>query len=209
MNETQSLAVKTRAGRGKGANRKLRATGMVPGIYYDAKGANIPVMVEHMPLQKLFSKTASSHVFELLIDSESGRETKPALIWKLEHHPTKSRITHVDFYGVDLTKTIQVHIPVEVVGKAAGQVKGGELEVYRETIEVSCLPLAIPDKVTIDITPLDLNQHVKVADITLPEGVKAVFEENYAILGVLLPSAEDEDETAGAAPAAPVAEAAE
>lgn len=207
MKETLSLAVKTRAGRGKGANRKLRATDLVPGIYYDAKGVNIPVMVEHMPLQKLYSKTASSHVFDLKIESETGQETKPSLIWKLQHHPTKSKITHVDFYGVDLSKEIHVHIPVEVVGKAVGMVKGGALEIYRETLEVSCLPLAIPDKVVIDITPLDINQHIKVADIALPEGVRAVYEDNFAILGVLLPTAE-EDETEGAVEeaAAPAAE---
>jgi large subunit ribosomal protein L25 len=208
MKESLSLAVKTRAGLGKGANRKLRAAEMVPGVYYDATGVNIPVMVEHMPLKKLYLKTASSHVFDLLIESDAGKETKPALIWQLQHHPTKSLITHVDFYGVDLTKEISVHIPVEVVGKAVGVVKGGALEVYRETIEVTCLPLAIPDKVVIDITNVDINQHVKIADISLPEGVRAVTEDNFAILGVLLPTAEEEApaEEAEEEAAAPAAE---
>ena len=190
MKETQSLAVKTRAGLGKGANRKLRATGMVPGVYYDAKGVNIPVMVDHLPLQKLYSKTASSHVFDLMIEADGGQETKPALIWKLEHHPTKQRITHVDFYGVDLNKEIHVHVPVEVTGKSQGQVKGGSLEIYRESIEIVCLPLNIPDKVVIDITALDLNENIQIADVTLPEGVKAVYEDNFAILAVLSASAE-------------------
>lgn len=202
MKETLSLAVKTRAGRGKGANRKLRASEMVPGVYYDATGVNIPVMVEHMPLQKLFAKTASAHVFQLHIDSEDGRETKPSLIWQLQYHPTKSLITHVDFYGVDLTKEITVHIPVEVEGKAAGVVKGGVLEVYRDTLEVTCLPLAIPDKVTVDVTALDINEHVKVADITLPEGVKAIYEDNFAIVGVVIPVEEPEEEEAPAEEAA-------
>ena len=76
MSQTQSLAVKTRAGLGKGACRKLRADDMVPGVYYDAKGVNVPVMVEHLPLQKLYSKIASSHVFDLQIEGE----TKPALV---------------------------------------------------------------------------------------------------------------------------------
>jgi len=190
MKETLSLAVQTRAGLGKGANRKLRATGMVPGVYYDAKGVNIPVMVDHLPLQKLYSKTASAHVFDLLIEADGGKETKSALIWKLEHHPTKPRITHVDFYGVDLTKEIRVHVPVEVVGKSKGQVKGGTLEIYRESIEIVSLPLTIPDKVVIDITALDLNENIQIADVALPEGVKAVYDDNYAVLAVLLTSAE-------------------
>ncbi len=199
MKETLSLSVKPRSGLGKGANRKLRAEDMVPGVYYDAKGVNIPVMVEHLPLQKLYARTASAHVFDLLIESESGQETKPSLVWKLQMHPTKSRITHVDFYGVDLAKEIRVHIPVEVVGKAAGMVKGGALEIYRETIEVECLPLATPDKVVIDITALDVNQNVQVADVTLPEGVKAVYDDNFAILGIVLPTAEETTEAAAEA----------
>lgn len=201
MKETLSLAVKTRAGRGKGANRKLRAADMVPGVYYDATGVNIPVMVEHMPLKKLYSKTASTHVFHLLIESENGQESKPSLVWQLQHHPTKSKITHVDFYGVDLTKEISVHIPVEVTGKSIGVAnKGGVLEVYRETIEVSCLPLAIPDKIVIDVTSLDLNQHIKIEDITLPDGVKVDTEDNFAVVGVVLPTVEEE-ETPEEAPA--------
>ena len=190
MSQTQSLAVKTRAGLGKGACRKLRAQDLVPGVYYDTKGTNIPVMVEHLPLQKLYSKTASAHVFDLLIESDGGQETKPSLVWKVVHHPTKPRITHVDFYGVDLTKEIEVHVPVEVVGKAKGQVKGGLLEIYRETIEIVCLPLAIPDKVVIDITNLDINENIQIADVVLPEGVKAVYDNNYAVLGVLTAVAE-------------------
>ena len=190
MSQTQSLAVKTRAGLGKGACRKLRAQDLVPGVYYDTKGVNIPVMVEHLPLQKLYSKTASAHVFDLLIESDGGQETKPSLVWKVVHHPTKPRITHVDFYGVDLTKEIEVFVPVEVVGKAKGQVKGGLLEIYRETIEIVCLPLAIPDKVVIDITNLDINENIQIADVVLPEGVKAVYDNNFAVLGVLTAVAE-------------------
>ncbi|MHC1788646.1 50S ribosomal protein L25/general stress protein Ctc [Solidesulfovibrio sp.] len=190
MKETLSLAVKTRAGLGKGACRKLRADGLVPGVYYDAKGINIPVLVDHLPLQKLYSKTLSAHVFDLLIDSDAGQETKPSLVWKIVHHPTKPRIIHVDFYGVDLTKEIEVHVPIEVVGKSKGQVKGGTLEIYRETIEIICLPLAIPDKIVIDITNIDINENIQIADVALPEGVKAVYENNYAVLGVITTVAE-------------------
>ena len=114
----------------------------------------------------------------------------------------------MDFYGVDLTKEISVHIPVVVEGKAAGEVLGGVLEVYRDTLEVTCLPLAIPDKVVIDVTALEINQHVKVADITLPSGVKAVYEENFAVVGVVVPTEEPEEEAPAeeAATEAPAAE---
>ena len=123
-------------------------------------------------------------------EGDAGAETKPALVWKVEHHPTKPRITHVDFYGVDLTKEIQVRVPVEVVGKSKGQVKGGQLEIHRESIEVLCLPLVIPDKIVLDITNVDINESILIADVVLPEGVKAVYDNNYAVIGVLAAAAE-------------------
>ena len=59
-----------------------------------------------------------------------------------------------------------------------------------ETIEIVCLPLAIPDKVVIDITNLELHETIQIADVILPEGVKAVYDNNYAVLGVITTVAE-------------------
>lgn len=197
MKEQLSLTVKTRSAFGKGANRKLRAKELVPGIYYDAKGANIPVMVNEMPLLKLIKAAGSSHVFDLNIEGESGQEKKPSLIWKLQRHPYKSRLTHVDFYGVDMDKLIKVHIPVEITGKAKGVVLGGRLEVFTTQVEIQCLPAAIPDKVVIDVANLDLNNIVHIADVAFPEGVKAVYENNYAVVGVVVLAEEDESASEG------------
>jgi large subunit ribosomal protein L25 len=195
MKEQLSLAVKPRAAKGKGACRRLRVESLVPGIFYDSKGTNIPVMVEELPLTKLREKTGSSHVFDLVIEGEDGTQTRPSLIWHTQRHPTKPRITHVDFYGVDLDKVIRVSVPVVVTGKAKGVVLGGKLEIFRDMIEVECLPLAIPDKVTIDVTPLEPNENVVVADLVLPEGVKAVYEDNFAVVGVIY-EAEETDKAA-------------
>lgn len=194
MKEQLSLTVKTRSAFGKGANRKLRAKDLVPGIYYDAKGANIPVIVNEMPLLKLIKAAGSSHVFELNIESDSAQDKRPSLIWKLQRHPYKSKLTHVDFYGVDMDKQIKVHIPVEFTGKAKGIVLGGRLEIFTEQVEIQCLPAAIPDKVVIDVTDLGLNSNIHIADMVFPDGVKAVYENNYAVVGVVTLA---EEETAG------------
>lgn len=194
MKEQLSLAVKPRDSKGKGACRRLRAENLVPGIFYDSKGTNIPVMVSELPLTKLREKTGSSHVFDLVIEGEEGTQTRPSLMWNVQRHPTKPRITHVDFYGVDLEKVIRVSVPVVVTGKAKGVVLGGKLEVFRDMIEVECLPLSIPDKVTIDVTALGTNENVVVSDLVLPEGVKAVYDDNYAVVGVVF-EAEEEDKT--------------
>ncbi len=194
MKEQLSLTVQSRSARGKGPNRRLRTEKMVPGIYYDDKGVNIPVMVEDMPFRKVYQKTGSSRVFNLVIDNDGATESHPSLIWAVQLHPFKNQVDHVDFYGVDPNKMVHIDIKVEVIGKAKGVVVGGKLEIHRETIEVVCLPAAIPDKIVLDVTELALNQHINVKDIVLPEGVRAVYDQNFAVVGIIAPTAEAEAE---------------
>ncbi|GAB6035465.1 50S ribosomal protein L25/general stress protein Ctc [Fundidesulfovibrio butyratiphilus] len=199
MKEQLSLTVQARAERGKGANRRLRESKMVPGVYYDDKGTNIAVMVADMPFRKLFKKVGASRVFDLIIQNGQETTTHPSLVWVLKQHPFKNQVEHVDFYGVDPNKEVRVDVAVVIKGKAKGVAVGGKLEIYREAIELTCLPAAIPDEVTVDVSGLDINQHVSVKDIVLPEGVRAIFDQNFAVVGVVAPEAEAEEETAAEA----------
>jgi len=196
MKEQLSLTVQTRAEKGKGPNRRLREEKMVPGIFYDDKGANIPVVVADLPFRKLYQKVGSSHVFDLVIEKDGKTETHPSLIWVVQAHPFKNQVDHVDFYGIDPSKPVHINVALEIVGKAKGVTVGGKLEIYREMLEVICLPAAIPDKIVIDVTELNINQHVSVKDLAMPEGVKAVFDQNFSVVGVINPAAETEAEAA-------------
>ncbi|MFP5238994.1 MAG: 50S ribosomal protein L25, partial [Acidobacteriota bacterium] len=118
----------------------------------------------------------------------------PSLIWVVDAHPYKNQIDHVDFYGVDPTKQIHVNVEVELKGKPKGVVVGGKLELYREDLEVVCLPANIPDKIVIDVAGLEINQAIQIKDVALPEGVKAVFDSNFAVVAVISPTAEAEAE---------------
>lgn len=184
MADLLKLNVQERTEMGKGPNRRLRATGMVPGIYYDAKGANIPVKVQMVPLQKTYAAVGNSQVFELVLERGGKTETMPALLWRVRNEPVKGVPEHVDFFGVDLTKEIKVAVPFEIVGNSKGVKLGGVLEQYREHIEVICKPMDIPESIVIDITDLDVMDHVHIEDVTFPEGVTPVFDENFAILSI-------------------------
>lgn len=196
MKEQLSLTVQNRSARGKGPNRRLRAEKLVPGVYYDDKGVNIPIVVEDIPFRKIYQKTGTSRVFNLVIDADGKTETHPSLIWAVQLHPFKNQVDHVDFYGIDPNKLVHVDVKVEVTGKPKGVVVGGKLEIHRETLQVVCLPAAIPDKIVLDVTELALNQHINVKDIVLPEGVRAVYDQNFSVVGVIAPTAEAEEEEA-------------
>ena len=194
MAELLKLNVEERTKTGKGHNRRLRVEGLVPGIYYDAKGTNIPVKVEMIPLQKAYSKLGSAQVFDLVLEKDGKTETMPALLWRVRNEPVKGLPEHVDFFGVDLTKEIKVAVHFELTGNSPGVKLGGVLELYRETIEVVCKPMDIPESITIDISEMDVMDSVHIEDIAFPEGVTPVFDDNYAVVAVTAARDEEEEE---------------
>ena len=183
------LSVQKRAGLGKGANRRARQEELIPGVFYTAKGANLPVQMSTRAFVKLFSQVGRTTVFNLEIEGEG---THPVLIWATQRDPISSRFTHIDFYGVELDKPVKITVPVEFSGVARGTKVGGKLETYREQIQLMAKPLDMPSKVTIDISGMDVGTTIQVADVKLPEGVKAAYDNNYAIVSVLMPGGGDD-----------------
>ena len=85
----------------------------------------------------------------------------------------------------------KITVPVEFTGVARGTKVGGKLETYREQIQLMAKPLDMPAKVTIDISGMDVGTTIQIADVKLPEGVKAAYDNNYAIVSVLMPGGDD------------------
>lgn len=218
MPNLKLLAVQKRNTAGKGFNRRLRQGDIVPGIFYSGDGKSVSVQIAAPILNKMYSEVGRTTVFNLKIDDD--KTTYPVLIWDVQRHPVKSKITHVDFYGVDLDKPVKVTVPVEFTGTARGTKVGGVLETYREEVQLVAKPLEMPAKIVLDVTDLDLGKTIQVADLKLPDGVHASYDINYAIVSVVLPGADEteeatEGETATAAttttattatPAAPAAQ---
>ncbi len=191
MAELMMLPVRPRAEKGKGPCRRIRTTNMVPGIYYNQQGDNIAVLVEMLPLTKLHAKLGSSRVFNLEIEQDGKTSTLPSLFKSVQYDPIKSTPIHVDFYGVDLDRDIKVDVRVVVEGKAKGIIMGGQLEVFRDSIEVICKPLDVPEKIVIDVTDLDIGVNLHIGDVKMPAGVRAVFDESYSVVGVIAVEAEE------------------
>lgn len=184
MSEVTSLQLTPREERGKGPCSRLRSNGLVPGVFYNAKGENISFVVENLALGKAFEKVRYSKMIELQIEVDGQVQKRNALFKKLVKHPVKRRYDHVDFIGIDLDKEVQVTIPVETIGRAKGVVLGGKLEILEERVMVRCLPTAIPDSVVVEVTELEIGGKVLVDQLVLPEGVKAVYDRNFPVIAI-------------------------
>jgi large subunit ribosomal protein L25 len=129
-------------------------------------------------------------------------EPRTAVVRELQYDPVRDALIHIDFQAVRMDEQITVEVPIHVVGEAAGvKEQSGVLALLLRTVEVSCLPSLIPDRIDVDVSPLRIHDVATVADLQLPEGVRVTAPRSQPVATVAPPMAE-EVVAAAAAPAA-------
>ncbi len=197
--ETLEIRVDARDKKRKRDAKRLLRSGKIPGILYGPKTEAIALALDKREFSSRVADLEGSHLVRLKSDS-SGLADKVALVKDMQHHPISGDVIHTDLYEVDLTAKITVNVPLHFIGKAEGVVRGGILQPIVREIEVECLPLDIPAFFDVDVSALDIGDSVHIEELTMPEGVTAVYESNLALVAVVPPTVEE----APAAAAAPV-----
>ena len=100
---------------------------------------------------------------------------------EIQIHPISNKILHIDFHAVKADEMIKSVVPLVIEGEAAGLRQGGELEQVLYEVEIESLPANIPEVITVDVSGLELNQALHVADLKLTDGVKAVSDPELII----------------------------
>lgn len=213
MSET-ALVVETRESTGKGSNRRLRAAGRIPAVLYGQGKASIPLAIDSRSLEKVLKAGGANTLLDLTVEGRGDLGTPVALVKELQRDPIRGSIVHADLYQVDLSKTVEVEVPIHLTGKARGLDFGGLLEHMLRELRIECLPRSIPEAINVDVTELEVGDVIHVRDLALPAGVTLVSDPDLGVVAVALPQAEEAPAAAaeGAAPAegaaAPAAEGA-
>lgn len=199
------IAATLRAGKGKGASRRLRREGQVPGIVYGGGKEPATLSLEHKNIAKSLENEATySHILTLKIDSDSER----VILKDVQRHPYKPRIVHVDFQRVRADEKLFMHVPLHFIGgeKAPGaKDAGGVISHIMSDVEVTCLPDNLPEFLEIDISQMQLNDILHLSDIKLPNGVEIVelsHDNDRPIVSVHMPRIEEEPVIETEAPSA-------
>ena len=145
---------------GKEYAKKLRQKGMVPGIFYAHGEAAIPISLDERNTTKILTTEGG------LIDIQIGSKKKRKAIFKeVQTDPIRQSLVHVDVMGVQLKEKITIEVPIHFIGEAIGvKEQGGILHQYFREIEVTCLPLDIPDHIEIDVTTLDMGDSISLGE---------------------------------------------
>jgi large subunit ribosomal protein L25 len=197
---TNTLEASVRPSHGKGPCRRLRASGQMPAVAYGLGDGATPLAVSPKALGKILS---GEHGLNTVVDVQvAGQANFPALVVDYQIHPVTRAFLHVDFKKIDLDKTVDVEVKLELTGKPEGVTAGGELhQVFRKLL-VRCRPRQIPVKLVHDVTSLALDTVAHVKDLKLPEGVEVLLPPERTIAGVQMAKKRKDDEEEAAAAAA-------
>jgi large subunit ribosomal protein L25 len=111
-------------------------------------------------------------------------------------------ILHVDFHAISMDEKITADVPLEPLGVATGVKNfGGLLDQNIRSLTIECFPKDLPDKITVDVSSLNIGDSIHVRDIKFPTGVVAKVPPDLTAFSVMAPTAEEE-------PVTPEAEAA-
>jgi large subunit ribosomal protein L25 len=192
------LEAEIRSGSGKSVTRKLRTAGKLPAVLYGMDKKPQMLNVNGRALTQLLHSSGGENVLvDLSVDKSKAEKV---LVKEVQHHPVTSRIVHVDFLRIDLTKKVTVMVPVHITGTAEGVRNGGVMEVASRELEVNCLPMDIPNNITIDVSALKINEAVHVADLKVDK-VEILTDKSRTVVTIQPPTVIKE--------AAPAAEGAE
>lgn len=187
------LKAETRITTGNSPARALRRAGRIPAILYGPDSEPVMLSIDKTDMETIIKESSVGRsIFNLAVDS--GNKARAAMIKELQTDPISRNILHIDFYEVNMDRKVKVMVPVVSTGKSVGVEMGGMLQIIRRELEVLCLPNAIPQEITIDITDLDIGNSVHVEDITLEGDVEIPHDVNFTVLTVLSPKAVEEEE---------------
>ena len=189
------LTVETRAERGKGAAHRLRRRGFIPAVLYGGTCGNVLIAVNSHELRPIVAKGAGeTTLIDLTIQQEGQTRTIPVIIKDLQIDPVKRTPIHADFLEVSMEQTIEIHIPIQLIGDAAGVKEGGIVDILTREIAVECLPGKMVDHFDLDISALKIGDSLTVATLSIGEDYKILTDPGTVIVSIGAPSMKEEEE---------------
>lgn len=178
--EMAKLKAANRSGRGKGAARKTRAQGQVPGVVYGLHKDPVTVAIDPMDVTVLLrtSPWRRNTVVDLSVDGGAGQ---PVLIQELSVHPVSRELLHIDLLHLDFDRKLRVEVPVKLTGKPEGVKAGGLLQQLVRTLKIECLPMDIPIEIEIDVSSLDRKASMSVEQVVAPAGTRLLFTDPFPV----------------------------
>ncbi|MDX8384173.1 MAG: 50S ribosomal protein L25/general stress protein Ctc [Ghiorsea sp.] len=200
------LEAELRENTGKAHTRRLRRAGKLPGIIYGGDKPDLPIILDYNETAKIMMRDEAFYTSMITVKVKGKRGDNTVLLKDTQWDSIYDTPRHLDFHRVSASDKVLISVPVFAlnVDICPGVKNGGQLQLIRHELEVSCRADSIPEHIEIDCSACELDSTVHIDDVTLPKDVEVPHDVNFTILNVATPkrgAAEDEDDDAAETPA--------
>ncbi|MEV7600345.1 50S ribosomal protein L25/general stress protein Ctc [Kitasatospora sp. NPDC089797] len=171
------LAAETRTEFGKGAARRARRAGLVPGVVYGHGHAPVHL---NLPGHDLMMALKTPNA--LLVVPIEGKD-EYVLPKAVQREAIKRTIEHVDLLLVKRGEKVTVEVPVQAEGELAAG--GNLLEHVLQALPIEAEATHLPEALTVSVEGLEAGASVLAKDIVLPAGVSLAVEADAVVLQVI------------------------
>jgi len=189
--EQKTLSVVERTEFKKGPAKKLRSEGLIPAVVYGHTDP-LHIAVKANEFAKKFKVVTENTVISL----KMGDKHFEVLVKDVQEDIVTETVEHIDFYEFERGKALRTHVPIHIVGHAAGVKEGGAIEHKLHELEIECLPKDLPKVIEIDVTSLGMGDSIHVSQVAVAKGIKILNSEAQTIVVVTAPKVVTTEETA-------------
>jgi large subunit ribosomal protein L25 len=190
------IAASRREQSGKGAARRIRASGRVPGIVYGHGMEPMPIALDRREFVVSLQTDAGMNV---LLDIQVDGDTTLALMKDLQRDPVRGTLLHADFIKVERDEEVEVDVPIHLVGEPTGVKEGGALEHPLTSVHVRCKATEVPQAIEADISGLNIGDALRVAELASGRTFDILNDPEAVVAVIAAPVSEEELEAMEAA----------
>jgi large subunit ribosomal protein L25 len=163
----------------------MRHRGRVPAVVYGGDKPSVAISVNEHSIKEILKSAAGENTI-FLLRLEDGSEERLAMIRELQVDPISGQFVHIDFIRITRGHKLTVKMPVELIGDCAGVRHGGRVDFVTREVEIELLPREMFDKFVLDVSDLEVGEHLKVADLAgqLPENGRFVGDDQRIVVVV-------------------------
>ena len=182
MENIMSVNAESRTKAGKGFAKKLRNMGKVPAIIYGGGKESIPISLSLNDVKSILKAEKGENTI-LRIHRDDIKVD--AILKDIQYDYLSDNIIHVDFIRIDLTKLIEVFVPVIIKGESIGvRVEDGIFDFVTRELKVRCMPDKIPTAIEVEVSELHIGSSIKVEELDVEKDNEFLSDPKTVICSV-------------------------
>lgn len=184
-----ALAAEARAERGSSSSRRTRTDGRIPAVIYGHGIDPVAITIDARELRGALNAQAGGSV---LFNVNVGKDQHLVIAREVQRHPIRNTVAHVDFQVVRRDEVISATVQINLIGETTKVTRaGGIVEHALLHLQIHGKPADIPSSIEVDVEQLEVGMAIRVADLTLPEGVTADVDPETPVVVAAAPHGAD------------------